>query len=136
MDPNASARSRNLWPMFHHSPVAMAETDGQGTLRQVNPKAVQVMMPLAMHLGLSGENLLDTLGGYLPAVRQAVVDFGAESGPIIQQEPYTIRFTSDLTTIDRYFSLTIEKDAPDRLLIFFEDVTDFLIKADLMRQRL
>lgn len=124
-----------LLPLFHHSPVAMAEINAQGVIRQVNPKAVQLMMPLAMHLGLPGDNLLATLTGFLPSVGNAVSDFSRNSGLIIDHEPYIIRFTVQQALYERHFSLTIEKESHESFLIFFDDVTDFLIKADALRQR-
>jgi hypothetical protein len=135
MPADASQRIEQLWPLFHHSPVAMAETDQTGVLRQVNPKAVQLMMPMAAYLGLSGDNLLDTLDGFIPTLRETITDFLSESGPIITQEPYRIRFAVGDTRIERHFNLSINKKDPDSLLIFFEDVTDFLVKADALRQR-
>lgn len=125
-----------LLPLFHHAPMAMAETDAQGAIRQLNPKAIQLMMPMATYLGLPGDNLLDTLAGLAPSIRQTVADFGADSGLIFDQEPYCIEFNVGSVQIERFFSLTIDKQAPGSLLIFFDDVTDFLIKADKLRQRL
>lgn len=119
--------------LLSHAPIAMAETDAAGQLRQANPKAVQLMMPLAAHLGLPLDNLLDTLWGYLPSVRQTVTQFDAEWGLIINQEPYRIEFSIGSSRIERYFSLTIEKISPESLLIFFDDVTDFLLKIDTVR---
>ena len=127
---------QQLLPLFHHSPMAMAEVNVQGIIRRVNPKAVQLMMPMAMHLGLPGNNLLDTLAGYLPSLLPIIADFNPLSGVIIDQEPYIIRFEMEKTLIQRHFSLTIEKIGPESLLLFFQDVTDFLIKADALRERL
>jgi len=132
----AQQHLQRLLPLFHHSPLAMAEINAQGVISQLNPKAVQLMMPLAAHLGLPGHNLLDVLTGYLPSVGQAVADFSAGSGLIINHEPYTIRFAVSQSWFDRHFCLTIEKLSPEALLVFFEDVTDFLIKADAMRHGL
>ncbi len=127
---------QKLMTFMHRAPLAMAETDAGGLLRQVNPKAVQLMMPMAASLGLSGDNLLNTLAGFLPAVGDAVVAFAGDSGMIFDQEPYRIEFTIESIKIERFFSLTIEKMNADSLLIFFDDVTDMLVKADQLRQRL
>lgn len=127
---------QKLMTFMHRAPLAMAETDAGGLLRQVNPKAVQLMMPMAAYLGLPGDNLLDTLGGFLPAVGATVAAFAGDSGMIFDQEPYRIEFTMGTVQIERFFSLTIEKMRPDSLLIFFDDVTDMLVKADQLRQRL
>jgi hypothetical protein len=93
------------------------------------------MMTLAMHLSLAGDNLRDVLTGFLPSVGQAVAAFPARTVSIIDQELHTNRFAIAKVWFERHFSLTIEKTAPDTLLVFFDDVTDFLIKADALRQR-
>ncbi|MEZ0486924.1 hypothetical protein [Fibrella aquatica] len=135
METDAQSHLQKLLPFFNRSPVAMAETSIRGDIRQVNPKAVQLIMPLAMHLGLPGDNLLDTLGGFLPQLNQTVTEFPAESGLVIGQEPYVVRFSVGQSLIERHFNLTIEKNTADSLIIFFEDVTDFLLKADALRQQ-
>ncbi|MVM36771.1 hypothetical protein GO730_02305 [Spirosoma sp. HMF3257] len=127
---------QRAWTLLHRAPIAMAETNGQGKIRQLNPKAVQLMMPMVAHLGLPGDNLLDTLAGFLPSARQAIAGFEGNSGLILEQEPYRLRFRIDSVLIERQFSLTIEKINDDSLLIFFEDVTDLLLKADALRYRL
>ncbi len=132
---NTQTHLQKIVPFMHRSPMAMAELSMQGVIRQLNPKCVQLMMPLAMHLGLPGDNLLDILTGFLPSVGQAIDHFSASSGLIISQEPYRIEFTVQQVTFERHFNLTIEKMTPESLLVFFEDVTDFLIKADTLRQR-
>jgi hypothetical protein len=133
-DPQAQVQK--MMTFMHRAPLAMAETDSGGILRQVNPKAVQLMMPMAVYLGLPGDNLLDTLAGFLPGLRTTITRFEGNSGMIFDQEPYSIEFTMGTMQIERFFSLTIEKTEPDSLLIFFDDVTDFLVKADKLRQRL
>jgi hypothetical protein len=125
---------QKLMTFMHRSPLAMAETDAGGGLRHLNPKAVQLMMPMAAYLGLSGDNLLDTLDGFLPTVKATVAGFEGDSGMIFDQEPYHFEFNMESGWVERFFSLTIEKMKPDSLLIFFDDVTDFLIKADQLRQ--
>ncbi len=135
MEGNAQKYLQKLLPLFHHSPTAMAEINGQGAIRQVNPKAIQLLMPLAAHLSLPGDNLLDVLKGFLPFIGPLISSFKADTGLIIDQEPYRIRFTFDQSLIERHFSLTIEKTAPDSFLVFFDDVTDFLLKADVMRSQ-
>lgn len=135
MEVNAQQQLLKLLPLFHRSPVAMARVDAQGFIHQLNPKAVQLMMPMVAHLGLSGDNLLDTLTGFLPSVGRAVTNFKPEFGMIIEQEPYRIRLLIDSTLIERQFSLTVEKISSDSLLIFFEDVTDLLTKVNLLHQR-
>jgi hypothetical protein len=133
-DPQLHAQK--LMKFMHRSPLAMAETDAEGNLCQVNPKAIQLMMPMAAYLGLPGDNLLDILAGFLPTVKATVVGFEADSGMIFNQEPYRIEFSMGSGQIERFFSLTIEKMTPGSILIFFDDVTDFLIKADKLRQPL
>jgi hypothetical protein len=132
---NTQPHLQKVVQFLHHSPMAMAEISMQGVIRQLNPKCVQLMMPLAMHLGLPGDNLLDVLTGFLPSVRQAIDQFDAHSGLIISQEPYRVEFAVQQVTFERHFSLTINKLTPESLLVFFEDVTDFLIKADALRQQ-
>lgn len=127
---------QKLMRFMHHAPLAMAETDARGTLLQVNPRALQLMMPMAFHLGLPGDNLLDTLTGFVPDIGQAVALFDDDTGMIIDQEPYRIEFLMNSQAIERFFSLTIEKLGAEILLIFFNDVTDFLLKADQIRQPL
>ncbi|MBC3785811.1 hypothetical protein [Spirosoma utsteinense] len=136
MVPDPQQQVQKLMRFMHHAPLAMVETDLRGTLLQVNPKALQLMMPMAAYLGLPGDNLLDTLTGFLPAVGQAVARFDKDSGMIIDQEPYRIEFQMNALPIERFFSLTIEKLGAEILLIFFDDVTDFLLKADQIRQPL
>lgn len=136
MVPNPQQHVQKLMRFMHHAPLAMAETDLRGTLLQVNPKALQLMMPMAAYLGLPGDNLLDTLTGFLPAIGQAIARFDKDSGMIIDQEPYRIEFQLNALSIERFFSLTIEKLGAEILLIFFDDVTDFLLKADQIRQPL
>lgn len=117
---DAQQHLQRLLPLFHHSSVAMVEINAQGVIEQLNPKAVQLIMPLAMHLGVSGDKLLDVLSGFLP----------------IGHEPYTLKFAVLQVWFDRHFGFTIEKTSPETPLVFFDDVTDFLIKADTMRQSL
>jgi hypothetical protein len=136
MSSDPQQQVQKLTTFMHRAPLAMAETDAGGLLRQVNPKAVQLMMPLAVYLGLSGDNLLDTLAGFLPDLRTTITRFEGDSGMIFNQEPYRIEFIMGAARIERFFSLTIEKMNADSLLIFFDDVTDFLVKADQLRQRL
>ncbi|AUD04669.1 hypothetical protein [Spirosoma pollinicola] len=133
MNHTIPAHLQRAWMLLHQSPVGMAETDGQGEIRQLNPKAVQLMMPMVAHLGLAGDNLLDTLIGFLPSLQRIITAFEPNSGTILAQEPYRIRFRVDSQRIERQFSLTIEKMTPDCLLIFFEDVTDLLLKAKASR---
>ncbi|MBO0952783.1 hypothetical protein [Fibrella forsythiae] len=132
---DAQLHLQKLLPIFHHSPLAMVEANAEGKIRQVNPKAVQLMMPLATYLDLPGTNIIDTLSGFIPAIRGAIADFYFDSGLIIDQEPYIIHFAYGQSLIERHFSLTIEKITPDSLLFFFDDVTDFLVKADALRHR-
>jgi len=131
----AQLHLQKLLPIFHRSPLAMAEVNAEGEIRQLNPKAVQLMMPLATYLNLPGTNLVDTLSGYIPIIREALSNFHLNSGIIIDQEPYIIHFSYGSNLIERHFSLTIEKITPDSLLFFFDDVTDFLLKVDAIRKR-
>lgn len=54
----------------------------------------------------------------------------------INQQLYIIRLELKKKLIKWHCSLTIEKIEPKSLLIFFQDVTDFLIKAHALRLRL
>jgi|GEM_PF-6816367 len=125
---------QRLLPLFHHAPMGMAETDAQGAILQVNPKAVQLMMPMAAGLGLPGDNLLDTLAGVVPSIRQTIADFEPDSGLIIEQELYPVRLATGAGPLDFYLSLTIEKVSPGSLLIFFSDVTSLPTRPDPFRQ--
>lgn len=126
----------NLLPLLHRMPVGAAEIDLQGLIRQANPKCIQLLMPLALHLKLPGDNLLDVLYGFLPDLRPRITQANIEAGLIIHQEPYVIRFEFEQTTIDRYFSLTVDRLSSNKLLLFFDDVTDFLVKVDSLRHDL
>lgn len=66
MEGNAQKYLQRLLPLFHHSPTAMAEINVEGVIRQVNPKAIQLIMPPAAQLNVPGNNLLDVL--YVRAV--------------------------------------------------------------------
>ncbi|GAB2515573.1 PAS domain-containing protein [Spirosoma aerophilum] len=127
---------KQLLPLFNHAPVAIAEIDAQGLILQANPKAIQLLIPLAMRLNLSGHNLLDILIGYLPTASELITSFSPSSGLVIDQEPYRLQFVHEAVLIERYFSLTVEKMDTSHFLVFFDDVTDFLTKADTIRQHL
>lgn len=134
MATSTEQRLQRMLQLLQHSPMAMVEIDPTGAMLQVNPKAVQLMMPLAMHLGLPGDNLLDMLTGFIPSVSQLINNFEANSGLIIDYEPYILRFMDAQTLYERQFSLTVAKESSESLFIFFEDVTDFLIKVNDRRQ--
>ncbi|GAB3572592.1 hypothetical protein GCM10027578_32380 [Spirosoma luteolum] len=122
-----------LLPLIHHAPLAMTVTTLTGHMTQVNPRCIQLIMPMAMDKNLPPDNLLTILTAYLPSIGTAIETFTLPTGLIIDQEPYQLQFTSGADTIERQFKLTIEKNTAETLLIFFEDVTDFLVKADRMR---
>jgi hypothetical protein len=125
-----------LLPLFNNVPMGMVDIDAQGLIRLANPKAIQLLIPLAMNLNLSGDNLFDILMAYLPTVRQLITGFAPDSGIIVDQEPYRIRFSLGQSLFERYLSLTVNKVSPNDFLVFIEDVTDLLSKTDAIRQSL
>lgn len=135
MNMASQEKLEKLLLLFQHLPVAIAEIDGQGFIRQLNPRAVQLMMPLVAQLGLPGDNLIDTLTGFLPAVGETIANFKKESGLVIDQELYMIRFVAGTTQVERQFSLTIEKINAEKWLVFFDDITDLLKKVVVLPQK-
>ncbi|AUD03319.1 nitrogen regulation protein NR(II) [Spirosoma pollinicola] len=136
METASQQHLQKLVRLLDRAPVAMAEINAAGVIRQVNPKAVQLMMPMAAYLDLPGDNLLHTLTGFLPSLEQDIANFDASTGLIVDQKPYRIYFVTGEFKVERFFSLTVEKISADSLLIFFDDVTDFLTKVDALRQSL
>ena len=111
----------------------MAVTTLAGHITQVNPRCVQLLMPLAMYKNMPPDNLLQILIAYQPGIGVAIDTFAPPTGLVIDQEPYQLQFTTGNDIIERHFKLTIEKNTAETLLIFFEDVTDFLIKVEQSR---
>ncbi len=120
--------------IIHQIPIGLVETDLQGTLKQMNAKGVQLLMPLFLQFQLSGSNVFELLEKIRPDLLKQIQQFQSESGTIIQQENYLIEFNINQQQVNRFFYFTINKINADTISFVFDDITELHEKENLIRE--
>ncbi|MBO0937444.1 hypothetical protein J2I47_12885 [Fibrella sp. HMF5335] len=122
-----------LIPLFAQLPIGVADTDIEGNIVQVNPHALQLIMPMAIQQGISGMNLLDVLDAYWPELRALISTRNQFSGRLLDQQPVQLPMIGHPDGETRQFVFTIEKIDEGHLLFFFNDLTTYLRKLNAPR---
>ncbi|TAG14697.1 MAG: sensor histidine kinase [Sphingobacteriia bacterium] len=120
--------------IIHQIPIGLVETDLQGTLKQMNAKGVQLLMPLFLQFQLSGSNIFELLEKIRPDLLQQIQQYEGESGTIIQQENYLIELNINQQQVNRFFYFTINKINTDTISFVFDDITELQEKENLIRE--
>ena len=80
VDGRAVSGDEALTQFLYRVPVGLARTALDGTVEMMNPKAAQLLLPIATDL----DNLFDVFGGVAPRLRDMAARFAARSGAICE----------------------------------------------------
>jgi signal transduction histidine kinase/CheY-like chemotaxis protein len=109
-----------LLEFLYRAPVAMLQTDGDGQVQLITPRAAQLLLPLAP--GGTLDNLFDVLAPTLPSLRDEVAAFGCGRGTVFEGRRVTLRLPGTPPR-DQVLALGLLKIDDDRLAAWLVDVT-------------
>ncbi|WP_242478041.1 PAS domain-containing hybrid sensor histidine kinase/response regulator [Rubrivivax gelatinosus] len=110
----------SLLEFLYRAPVAMLQTDGDGQVQLMTPRAAQLLLPLAPNSAL--ENLFDVLEPTLPTLRAEVAAFDAPRGTVLEGRRVTLRLPG-MPAREQVLALGLLKLDDDRLVAWLVDVT-------------
>lgn len=116
---------QKMLSVIYQIPMGLIETDFDGNVQQMNAKSVQLLMPLFFSNGLKGNNLHLLLDKIAPELRDAVHQFKAASGTILNQHRVDIAIPGQP---DCHFIFTINKLDELNLVYVFDDITELYLK--------
>lgn len=109
-----------LLDFLYRAPVAMLQTDGDGRVELMTPRAAQLLRPLAHDATL--DNLFDVLAPTMPALRQELAAFDGARGTVFEGRRLTLRLPGTPPR-EQVLALGLLKIDDDRLAAWLVDVT-------------
>jgi signal transduction histidine kinase len=134
MAPETNPAYQNLLSIINQTPVGVIEMDQQGTIRQMNAKGVQLLMPFFVESGLVGDNLLLLFDRFAPLIRTALATASPSLQLIFNQERFVFYLRLDKVRVERHFWITINKQALDSFTVFLDDITERFQQEQLLQQ--
>ncbi|MGC4075483.1 MAG: ATP-binding protein [Rubrivivax sp.] len=109
-----------LLEFLYRAPVAMLQTDADGRVQLLTPRAAQLLQPLAA--GGRLDNLFDVLEPTLPSLRAELAAFDAPRGTVFEGRRVTLRLPGTPPR-DQVLALGVLKIDDDRVAAWLVDVT-------------
>lgn len=124
MEPKTDHIYQTLLSIIYQTPVGVIEMDQLGTIRQMNARGVQLLMPFFIQSGLPGDNLLLLFDHFALQIRPALATSVPSLHGIVNQERFIFQLLRDTVEVECHFWITVNKQAPDSFAVFFDDITE------------
>ena len=127
------AEHEHLLEFLYLSPVGLVRFGAVGDIEMVNPKALQLLMPL----GLGTANLFDVLAPHAPSLREFVCGYGAARGSVCEGVRIRVHDGADPRRPE-FLSIDVVKVDASRFMAVIQDITKAVVQERLLfadRQR-
>lgn len=125
---------QKLATIMQHAGMGLAEIDRSGSIIHLNPKGEDLLKPVLVANGISGNNLYPVLEHIAPAIALKIKNTPDDAGPVLTNELQRFFLSFGGEEIERYFNFTVVKIFTDCIIVGFDDFTQKKKKQDAILQ--
>ena len=127
---------QKLEMLITNAPVGVAEIDEHGLIAWINVRAESLLQPFMDHYGHDLKNIFPLLHYVSPEIEEQIRDYPDETGIIILNKMYICSVVEQAGTVDKYFTVTVNKMWPGQIIVAIDDVSENVKQEKKIQQTL
>ena len=127
---------QKLEMLITNAPVGVAEIDEHGLIAWINVRAESLLQPFMDHYGHDLKNIFPLLHYVSPEIEQHIQGYPDETGIIILNKMYTCSVPEQAVTVEKYFTVTVNKMWPGQIIVAIDDVSENVEQQKKIQQAL